>query len=253
MVGSTTTSRHWRRPPTRIKTTGHAQALRGVQVRDAFKLDAAGNDPDLDAEKARTNEVGIEFREGGLELSGKLYDTRIRDVIYDPSGRPNLYVNGGTLRSQGVLLQSAYHWQQLSIGLSYHHNDIELDGDDLNVYEHNGLGTTLGDTWIGFADYRANDALSFGWQGRFVTAVDSLRTGVGKLDKPGYGVHDLYAQWSALPNDRLVLNLTLKNILDKQYLDHASNEDFEHIPGYEGVRGSYEPGRELRLGMALRI
>jgi len=232
---------------------GHAQALRGVQVRDAFKLDAAGNDPDLDAEKARTNEVGIEFREGGLELSGKLYDTRIRDVIYDPSGRPNLYVNGGTLRSQGVLLQSAYHWQQLSIGLSYHHNDIELDGDDLNVYEHNGLGTTLGDTWIGFADYRANDALSFGWQGRFVTAVDSLRTGVGKLDKPGYGVHDLYAQWSALPNDRLVLNLTLKNILDKQYLDHASNEDFEHIPDYEGVRGSYEPGRELRLGVALRI
>ncbi len=232
---------------------GHAQALRGVQVRDAFKLDAAGNDPDLDAEKARTNEVGLEFREGGLELSGKLYDTRIRDVIYDPSGRPNLYVNGGTLRSQGVLLQSAYHWQQLSIGLSYHHNDIELDGDDLNVYEHNGLGTTLGDTWIGFADYRANDALSFGWQGRFVTSVDSLRTGVGSLDKPGYGVHDLYAQWSALPNDRLVLNLTLKNILDKQYLDHASNEDFEHIPGYEGVRGSYEPGRELRLGVALRI
>ncbi|MDC6668171.1 TonB-dependent receptor, partial [Leclercia adecarboxylata] len=112
---------------------GHAQALRGVQVRESFKLDAAGNDPDLDAEKARTNEVGLEFREGGLELSGKLYDTRIRDVIYDPSGRPNLYVNGGTLRSQGVLLQSAYHWQQLSIGLSYHHNDIELDGDDLNV------------------------------------------------------------------------------------------------------------------------
>lgn len=162
-------------------------------------------------------------------------------------------MNGGTLESQGVLLQGAYHWQQLSIGLSYHHNDVELDGNDLNVYEHNGLGTTVGDTWTGFADYRVSDALSFGWQGRFVSGVDSLRTGVGTLDKPGYGVHDLYAQWSALSNDRLVVNLTLKNIFDKQYLDHASNEDFEHIPGYEGVRGSYEPGRELRLGVALRI
>lgn len=234
-------------------TAGHAQALRGVQVRDAFKLDAAGNDPGLDAEKARTNELGFEFRRGGAELSGKIYDTRIRNAIYDPSGRPNLYVNGGTLESQGVLLQGAYHWQQLSIGLSYHHNDVELDGDDLNVYEHNGLGTTVGDTWTGFADYRASDALSFGWQVRFVSGVDSLRTGVGTLDKPGYGVHDLYAQWSALSNDRLVVNLTLKNIFDKQYLDQASNEDFEHIPGYEGVRGSYEPGRELRLGVALRI
>ncbi|MCJ0879549.1 TonB-dependent receptor domain-containing protein [Stutzerimonas stutzeri] len=231
----------------------HARALRGVQVRDAFKLDAAGNDADLQAEKARTNEVGFEYRQGGLELSGKVYDTRIRDVIYDPSGRPNLYVNGGTLKSQGVLLQSAYHWQQLSVGLSYHHNDVELDGNELNVYEHNGLGTTLGDTWIGFADYRATDRLSYGWQGRFVTAVDSLRTGVGTLDKPGYGVHDLYAQWSVLGDDRLVLNMTLKNLFDKQYLDHASNEDFESIPGYEGVRGSYEPGRELRLGVTLRL
>ncbi len=92
---------------------GHSQAVRGVQVRDAFKLDAAANEADLDAEKARTNELGFEFREGGLELSGKVYDTRIRDAIYDPSGRPNLYVNGGTLKSRGVLLQSAYHWQQL--------------------------------------------------------------------------------------------------------------------------------------------
>lgn len=86
-----------------------------------------------------------------------------------------------------------------------------------------------------------------------MSGLDSLRTGVGTLDKPGYGVHDLYAQWSALRDDRLVVNLTLKNMFDKQYLDHASNEDFENIPGYEGVRGSYEPGRELRLGVALRI
>ncbi len=231
----------------------HAQALRGVQVRDAFKLDAAANAPDLDAEKARTNEVGFEYRQGGLELSGRVYDTRVRDAIYDPSGRPNLYVNGGTLKTQGVLLESAYHWQQLSVGLNYHYNDVELDGDELNVYEHNGLGTTLGDTWTGFADYRASDKLSFGWQGRFVTGIDSLRTGVGTVEKSGYGVHDLYAQWSALSDDRLVLNVTLKNLFDKQYLDHASNEDFEGIPDYEGVRGSYEPGRELRLGVALRI
>ena len=123
----------------------HARALRGVQVRDAFKLDAAGNDADLQAERRVPMKWGSSIvRAAGL--SGKVYDTRIRDVIYDPSGRPNLYVNGGTLKSQGVLLQSAYHWQQLSVGLSYHHNDVELDGNELNVYEHNGLGTTLGDT-----------------------------------------------------------------------------------------------------------
>ncbi|MGY8821183.1 MAG: hypothetical protein ACKVLM_17495 [Pseudomonadales bacterium] len=47
-------------------------------------------------------------------------------------------------------------------GLSYHHNDVELGGEEPNVYEHNGFGTTLDDTWISFAEYRATDRLSYG-------------------------------------------------------------------------------------------
>lgn len=231
---------------------GQARALRGPQVRDAFKLDVSGNDPDLKAEKARTDEVGFDYRDGGWELSGKAYVTRIKDAIADPIGRPNLYENVGDLKSKGVLLSTAYHWQQLSLGLSYHRNDARLDGERLNVYEYNGLGTSLGDTWTSFADYRASDNLTLGWQGRFVRGIDTLHTGVGDVSKPGYGVHDLYAEWQAVP-ESLTVTLTLKNLLDKQYLDHASNEDFEHIPDYEGIRGSYEPGRELRLGLAWRI
>lgn len=231
---------------------GHAQALRGPQVRDAFKLDVSGNDPRLKAERARTEELGFDYRNGGWELNGKAYVTRIRDAIADPVGTPNRYENVGDLKSRGLLLSSAYHWQQLSVGLSYHRNEARLDGERLNVYEYNGLGTSLGDTWTTFANYRASDVLTLGWQGRFVRGIDSLDTGVGEVSKPGYGVHDLYAEWQAVP-ERLSLTMTLKNLLDKQYLDHASNEDFEHIPGYEGIRGSYEPGRELRLGVALRI
>jgi hemoglobin/transferrin/lactoferrin receptor protein len=231
----------------------HSRALRGPQVRDAFKLDSAGNDPELKAEKASTSEVGVEYRRAGLELSGKGYVTRIEDAIADPLGSPNLYINVGDLKSKGIVLQAAYHWQKVSIGLGYHHNDARVDGQRMNVYEFNGLGTSLGDTWTTFADYRASDALSFGWQGRFIESIDSLRTGVGTVDKPGYGVHDVYGEWLPLGQDRLTLTMTLKNIFDKQYLDHASNEDFEGISGYEGVRGSYEPGRELRLGVALRI
>ncbi|MDH1262309.1 TonB-dependent receptor [Pseudomonas sp. GD03944] len=231
---------------------GHSQALRGPQVRDAFKLDVAGNDPDLKAEKARTEEVGFDYRDGGLELSAKAYVTRIKDAIADPVEPPALYQNIGDLKTKGLLLQTAYHWQQVSLGVSYHRNDARLDGDRLNVYEHNGLGTSLGDTWTTFADYRVSDSLTLGWQGRFVRGIDSLDTSAGDVSKAGYGVHDLSAEWQALP-EQLTFTLTLKNLLDKQYVDHASNEDFRHIPGYEAVYGSFEPGRELRLGLAWRI
>lgn len=231
---------------------GHSQALRGPQVRDAFKLDVAGNDPSLKAEKARTEEVGFDYRLGGLEFMGKAYVTHIRDAISYTPDRANLYRNLGDLETKGVLLQGAYHWQQVSLGLSFHRNIARLDDRRLNAYEHNGLGTSLGNTWTTFADYRASDSLTVGWQGRFVRGIDTLHTIDGDVSKPGYGVHDLYAEWQAVP-ESLTVTLTLKNLLDKQYLDHASNEDFTHIPGYGIVRGSYEPGRELRLGLAWRI
>lgn len=231
---------------------GHSRALRGPKIRDAFKLDSAANDPNLKAEKARTSELGFEYEQGDWSLGGKLYRTDIRDVIADFLGGPRLYENSGDLRSKGFVLNTAYHWSQVSAGISFHRNDARIDGQRLNVYEHNGLGTSMGDTWILHSDWRARERLELGWQGRFVRRLDNLRTSVGTVDKPGYGVHDLYLSWQPLQQDQLTLSLTLKNVFDKQYLDHASNEDFEGIPGYDGVVGSAEAGREWRIGLAWR-
>tara|TARA_R110000764_G_scaffold8152_4_gene27835 strand:- start:28526 stop:30496 length:1971 start_codon:yes stop_codon:yes gene_type:complete len=231
----------------------HTQAFRGPQVRDGFKAEVATLDPSLKPEKARTNEIGFDYANGGWLLSGKLYRTDIKDAIADPVPNPTMFINAGDLESKGYLLQTAYHWDAISVGLSYHHNDATIDGEDLNVYEHNGLGTSIGDTWVANADYRFSDSLEMGWQGRFVERLDSVETGVGVIDKAGYGVHDIYASWQPKRNDDLTLSLTVKNLLDKQYLDHASNEDFQSIPGYGGIIGSYEPGREVRLGVAMRF
>ena len=143
-----------------------------------------------------------------------------------------------------MLLSTAYHWQQLSLGLSYHRNEARLDGERLNVYEYNGLGTSLGDTWTAFADYRASDNLTLGWQGRFVRGIDTLHTGVGDVSKPGYGVHDLYAEWQAVP-ESLTVTLTLKNLLDKRGEDYVR----ETLAG-EGF-GLGEGGADADAGQAI--
>ena len=232
---------------------GHTRALRGVEIRDAFKLDSATNDPDLDSEKARSTEIGLDFQRGALTLGAKVYRTVIEDAISDPIGSPSLYINVGDVRSHGVVLSAAYRWTQLSVGASLHHNDSRLDGERLNVYEHNGLGASIGDSLTLHADYTAMAGLQFGWQGRFVRGLDGLRTSVGKVDKPGYAVHDVYARWSPANMRDLSLSLTIKNLFDKDYLDHATNEDFQGIPGYAGIVGSKEAGRELRLSLAYRF
>jgi len=232
---------------------GHTRALRGIEIRDAFKLDSATNDPGLDAERARSTEVGFEYRRAAFNVGGKIYRTDIEDAIADPIGRPALYENIGDVRSRGVMLHAGYRWTRLAVGASFHHNVSKIDGERLNVYEHNGLGTSIGDTLILHADYAAAPGLELGWQGRFVRGLNNLDTSVGEIDKPGYGVHDVYARWTPESMKALNLTLTVKNLFDKDYLDHATNEDFQHIDGYGGIVGSKEAGREIRVSVAYRF
>ncbi|WP_246065361.1 TonB-dependent receptor domain-containing protein [Hydrocarboniclastica marina] len=231
----------------------YAEALRGPTVHDAFKLEGSQNDPDLEAERARNHEVGFNYDNAGWSLSGKVYLTRIDDVIGDPLFGPTRYENLGELESRGILLAVAHQWKKLRAGLTYHRNEAELDGEALNTYEHNGIGTSIGDTWVADLNYAFSEDLAAGWAGRFVTGIDDLDTSVGEIDKPGYGVHDLYGQWQPTGTEDLVLTLTIRNLLDKQYLDHASNEDFEPIDDYEGIVGLPEAGRDIRLGLAVRF
>lgn len=232
---------------------GHSRALRGPKIRDAFKLDSITNDPNLRPERARTSEVGFELGQGAWRLNGKVYDTTIRDAIADPIGNPARYLNVGELRSRGALLQTTYDWKAVQLGASLHHNRATLNGERLNVYDHNGLGASIGNTLTTSVDWRLSPRLDLGWAGRFVQGIDSLDTPVGRVRKPGYAVHDVYATWRPSGSDRFTLNFVIANLFDKDYLDHASNEDFQHIPGYEGIVGSREPGREFRLTATLRF
>ena len=184
-----------------------------------------------------------------------MYRSEIKDAIADPllPFRESIYKNIGDLESDGYLISAGYQLQALSAGLSFHSNDAEVDGQPLTVYEHNLLGNTMGDTWIADLAYRWDRNLEFGWQGRFVEGIDNLDTSVGTIDKPGYGVHDLFLHWLPTGNEDLRLSLTIKNVGDKQYLAHASNADYQHIEDYEGIVGMPEPGRDIRVGLAMRF
>lgn len=232
---------------------GYAEAFRGPSTHDTFKIDRAQNDPDLKGEKAKNREVGFDYIYRNFTLSGEVYRSEIQDAIADPLFGPVIYQNIGDLESDGYRIGTTYHWQGLQAGLSFHSNDAEVNGEPLTVYVHNLLGNSIGDTWVADLSYRWDHNLKFGWQGRFVQSIDDLETSVGTIDKPGYGVHDLFVHWLPTGNEDLRLTLTVKNVGDKQYIDHASNADYESIPGYEGVIGLPEPGRDIRLGLALRF
>ncbi|MBK1873109.1 TonB-dependent receptor [Marinobacter sp. 1-3A] len=232
---------------------GYAEAFRGPMPRDAFKVDLAQNDPDLKGERAKNTEVGFDYVYQNFSLSAEVYRSEIKDAIADVLFGPAIYQNIGDLESDGYRIATGYQWNALSAGLSFHSNDAEVDGQPLTVYEHNLLGNTIGDTWVADLTYLWSHNLEFGWQGQFVQGIDDLETTVGTIDKPGYGVHDLFVNWLPTGNEDLRLTLAVKNVGDKQYLDHASNADYQGIAGYEGVVGMPAPGRDIRLGLAMRF
>jgi hemoglobin/transferrin/lactoferrin receptor protein len=232
---------------------GHSRALRGPKVRDAFKLDVVTNDSARQAERARTSEAGFEAGSGNWRLNGKAYLTTIRNAISDPIGAPVQYQNVGEVESRGVLLHTTYDWKPLKLGAAFHHNRATLNGQRLNVYEHNGLGASQGNTLTTSLDWRVNAGLDVGWMGRFVQGIGTLQTTVGTVSKPGYAVHDVYANWRPTGRDNLTLSLVVSNLFDKNYLDHGTNEDFQAIPGYTGIVGAREPGREFRVNASWRF
>ena len=228
----------------------YAEAFKGPQAQDAFKIDFVANDPNLKPEDAQNAEFGVAYESTSWFGSAKVYRSEIEDVVADPSGGPRLFENIGDLESDGVILELGRRWENILARVSYHYNDAEVDGLEANGFDHNGLANLIQDTFIAQLDYRLNPQWNFGWNARFVKGNDNIETSAGEIDKPGYGVHDFYVQWLPSASEDIRLTLTVRNVFDKNYLDHASVGDFEHIAGYEGVRGFNEPGRDIRLSVA---
>lgn len=228
----------------------YAEAFKGPMAQDSFKLDGWVKDPNLKPEDADNTEAGIAYDNSRLFASAKLYKTNIGDLIADPIGRPNLYENVGDLESKGYVLEAGYRWDQLLASLSFHHNKAEVDNLDANAYDHGGIANSIGNTWTAKLDYQLNPAWSFGWNGYFVERLKNVKTSQGELDKPSYGVHDIYAQWLPMQSQDLRVTLTVSNLFDKNYLDQATNADFSQFAGFENIIGLPEPGRDVRLSVA---
>jgi len=235
----------------------YAEAFKGPMAQDAFKFDSSVIDPNIKPEKAENIEFGFAYDSRTWFGSAKVYKSQIKDVVASVGSRPAVFQNVGDLESDGYILELGHRWETLLARVSYHHNDIEIDGYDANAYDHNGIANTVRDTLITQLDYQLNAQWNLGWNAHFVKGHDGIKSpGLDAdapgydFDQPGYGIHDLYVQWSPSTIDDIRVGLTVRNVFDKNYISHSSVADFTHVPGYYLVRGFNEPGRDVRLSVA---
>lgn len=248
-----------------------AEAFRGKEIGDAFTLwraaDRISLSPTLQPERVDNHEAGVSFAQGGWHGSAVYYHTRIKDVILDQLGagpapqNGNYFENVGSLKARGIELRGGFATGPWSVDAHFNHSRTRLNGNLVEGYEHIGLGNSVGDNWgltTGFRPARnwtleaavtrfnaLNDievlhrAVQVGW-------IDSTR----HIDKPGYTVVDLFGQWRPFRNERIVAGVAVYNLFDKHYRAHASVGDYGAVPGWEGVAGVMEPGRNVRLTLS---
>jgi hemoglobin/transferrin/lactoferrin receptor protein len=244
---------------------GYAEAARGKEIGDGFTIDSSTTDPQLDAETVTNIEASLEYNTTNLNVKLAAYQSEIDDVIFDQNYAGVFYENVGTVETDGVELDLTYRWNELEIQFGFATSDAQLDPADgvysvdygkvdLAGYEHRGLGNSRGDTWNLGINYYPLPNLTFGWNITHVEDLNNLEVfyrdnefvwgpGIQEIDKDGYTVHDLYAEWS--PMEHLKINLAVTNVFDKNYLDHSSVGDYTEF--YPNVKGYNEPGRDVRL------
>jgi len=242
-------------------TANYAQALRGPEAKDAFKLystTAYSSSSDLKAEKSENLELGVNYNTGNLDVGFGVYNSVITDVIGTELPWSKVYLNlDDPIETNGYYLDITYRLDRLVAGLHFHSAET-MAGDELATrYVYGSTANSIGDTLALSLDYEFSDNLKAGWSTEMVKGIDDIDLNVGgtdlNVDKPGYATHDIYAQWTPLQDDTLTLTLTINNLFNKQYRSHASVADYTDYAGYEAIVGSYEAGRDIRLSAAYKF
>ncbi|MDD1784340.1 TonB-dependent receptor [Enterovibrio sp. ZSDZ35] len=225
---------------------GYAQALRGAQVREIFKLDGTKSAETRKEETAENTEAGATWVSGGLHLSATAFVTKIDDIVDEESKQ---LANVGDLETKGFTTRAAYYWDSVSTGISYNQSRPELDGKSLND-DTKGIGTAIGDTWVADVNYQITESIVVGYVGRYVERLTDVADGYD--EKAGYAVHDIYSEWTPFANEDLTVSLAVKNLFDKAYRDHASYGIYRNDDGSQSTIavGTREPGRDIRFNVA---
>lgn len=239
-------------------SAGYAEAFRGPEVEDAFRVSSSTNDPDLEAETAKNTELAVDFSRRNFQMSAGVFQTIVENAILRTPPWSRTVTNlEEDIETEGFFINLAYGTERFDLSAKYLSADTEVDGEAASRYLYGSKATSIGDTLVLDADFRINNQWQAGWVAEFVQSIDDIEQEVGgeilSLDKSGYDVHDVYLRWQPLKEDLLTLNLSVNNLFDQQYLSHASIEDYEDNAGYEGIVGSPEPGRDIRFSATWRL
>ncbi|WP_308020452.1 TonB-dependent receptor [Neisseria bergeri] len=238
-------------------SANHNYASRSPRLYDALRTHGNGTIISIadhtKAERARNTEIGFNYNNGTFAANGSYFWQTIKDAVagpqkrHDDAGNPipgvQEIVNAGYIKNRGYELGASYRTGGLTakVGVSHSKPRIYDTHKDNLLSSNPEFAVQTGRTWTASLAYRfQNPNLELGWRGRYLQKASGsvLVRDTGTVERKGFGVNDVFANWKPLGKDTLNVNLSVNNVFNKFYYPHSQRG--ETLPGV---------GRDVRLGV----
>ncbi|MDK9761756.1 TonB-dependent receptor [Vibrio sp. D420a] len=230
---------------------GYGRLFKGAALPETLTMKAASdvNQADTKAMTGNNYEAGFDY-----DLSDSLAaDHAILGFTayqYDLDNQMHPTKNNTTLANQydvevwGVETVFTYSIDDFAL----YANHSFSDGDQTSL--KNGKTSHMNKTGIhnikaGF-NYSLSNELVFGWDSRFVPGNDYTDEDGVKIERAGFGTHNIWAAYVPDFAKDLSVNLAVDNLFDKKYAEHTG---FGISWGSEKYT-SYEAGRNFKASVA---
>lgn len=215
-------------------------------------------DDNAKAEKARNTEIGFNYNNGPYTAFGSYFWQRVdnaratADAIQHPTdntAKITYLGNQGHQTNQGYELGVGYTegaWRARA-GVAYSKPTMH----NVKFKANPEYAVRTGRTWTADVAYRLpNPSVELGVRHTLVEGVDAKDTSImsGKFDdkdgailnREGYNVSDIYANWKPYGNDKVNVNFAVNNVFNKNYRPHTQRASIDTLPG---------AGRDFRVGV----
>lgn len=207
---------------------------------------------------------GVELKLGYLKDELRVVASFVHNNSELHNYQPNVATNAFDANGAPIVNLAAYSAEfnafdiaKIQAPATVNGEPLVYDGIKIEGYEQRAIGNSRGDTFTLDVSYSLLENLEIGWFFTNVQELDdivALHNAVSSGDtselvtlrKPGYSLHDFYANYDFDENIRL--RLMVKNAFDKAYRDHSSFADYSDT--WEGFASHKEPGRDVRLSLS---
>lgn len=242
----------WEIVPGLTARSTYAQSFRGITIREAFFSGLYVHEGNLKPEQADNLEFGLAYEKNGFFARATVYHQTIENYInavYVGTPVWGYWRNTGDAEVDGYEFEVGRRWRHVNLALGVWNADNSFNGNPLTDADL-GLGTSIGRTWTARVDWALpTPHLELSLRSRFVEAEPNAISPTAP-DKPSYTVTDLHANWHPFGRQNLTLSLSVNNVFDEFYYDHAT---YSYHAGTGKYIGFPAKGREFVLAAAYKF